>query len=315
MSSRNPRRQSGIGQQPGIARGLPTPQRPVRRRISAEEIERLATIDAATPMPKGVIRSMLRKADDPTDPARPFAEMLLAGPVREDDAQETTNPTRIRPMPSSTPRRPLSAVDLAWLQGLPSTPADVPARDVARLAEMFELASTESERRLLERVFIPIKQHHDRLEAQAAPDARQRTPALGHRNATTDRLAREALAAQLREERQLARANLAEEIQEAAAARRFDRAARLQEERDALPELTNPESMRLATERLQGLWGAVTEAHEQEVDEARRRLAEIETSTEPGPPTPHDQFLAGQDRARRDDRPQRSPLDYAKVLG
>ena len=289
------------------------PRRP--RRMSATEIERLATIDAASPMAKGAIRSMLRRADDTTDPARPFAEMLLAVPERQAPEPAATNPTRrLRPIPSSTPRRSLSPADLAWIERLPAEPADVPAADVATLAEMLQLADSASDRRLLERVFGPIKAHHDRAEAQAELDARQATPALAHRNRGMEQLAREALAARLREERQAERERLASRIQEAAGRRDLALVAQLQEERDALVELARPEANRQATERLQSLWDGATQAHEAEVARARQRLADLEAGPHPET-TPHDDLLAARDRARSDDRPARSPRDYAKVIG
>jgi hypothetical protein len=74
----------------------------------------------------------------------------------------------------------LSAADLAWLERLPSDPAEVRYDDALRLAELsFTLKARTPDQRLVDSIWEPVKAAHDRRAAEAdLAAAQQPLPAV-----------------------------------------------------------------------------------------------------------------------------------------
>lgn len=173
------------------------------RRLSAADIERLATIDASDSMSKGKLRAISDRSTDPTDPARPLLDALLAVPVADVPPAPYANPAHVDVPPGSAgDKRPLTPADLEWLRRLPTDPAKVSAEDVTTLATMVQQASSSSDLRLLAAHFRPVWDHHDVAEQQHERQvARQAAEtAKGARNRTVEHLAVQALTAHVQQE-------------------------------------------------------------------------------------------------------------------
>jgi len=216
------------GTEPAILRGLPRRPSPesLRRRLSAADVERLAGMDATNAVTRGRLDHMLRRSTDPTDPARPLVMALLDVPVRPAAPAAPANPARLRPVPGSNAKRPLTAVDLELIRRLPTDPAQVSAEDVTTLAAMVAQAASASDLRLLRSVFEPAWNHHDTLEQQEG--RRQRLD-----------VARASLAARTPAVEQAAITALAASIE------------------GSNPELRPHEARARATEQLRERWAAV----------------------------------------------------------
>lgn len=109
-----------------------------------------------------------------TTPAqRAFLNALAATPAPQPAAKYAH--------PGARPRYrapgPISPVELAWLNGLPTDPAQVSHEDARTLAGM--LAATKPgtpEARLVEQHYLPLKELHDQTEATVAHVAVTTTP-------------------------------------------------------------------------------------------------------------------------------------------
>ena len=114
---------------------------------------------------------------------------------------------------------------------------------------MLARVSDPSERRLIERAFLPIKRHHDLAEARAAVQAATEAPRPGSSwSSQLKATAVKALAAHVAE---------------------------------ALPELRDHEVRARAEERLGTVWASMDEAHDGQVAAALHRLAAVEAGDLP----------------------------------
>ena len=177
---------------------------PRQRRLSADDIEKLATIDPTTRMAKGRLKAMLERSTDPTDPARPLVEALLAVPTQNPPPAPYINPAKVTPHRSSArSKRHLTPTDIEWIKSLPSDPSKVCPEDVSTLAGMVQNAASVSDLRFLKTVFEPIWQHHDILEQkqERRTQRQQAETTKAARNRTIEHLTVQALTAHIRPRR------------------------------------------------------------------------------------------------------------------
>jgi hypothetical protein len=136
--------------------------------LSSAEVLRLAAMDPSDRVTRGRLRAQLtrlrRAAGSANVPDRRLLEyMLTAPPAPAPDYTPPANPMRLtgrRPSP-----RALTTGDIEYLRTFDGVdPASVSDDDAALLAELEAVASSPTERRLVERVVDPIRAHFDRQE-------------------------------------------------------------------------------------------------------------------------------------------------------
>ena len=256
------------------------------RRLTAEDVERLATLDPTSRMVKGQLKAMLARSTDPTDPARPLVEALLAVPAQDPPAAAYVNPAKVSTPPGARgDKRPLTPSDIEWLRRLPSDPAKVSPADVTTLARMTQQAASMSDLRLLSAHFEPVWAHHDVAEQQHERRARRSE-------------AQAAKAARTRMIEQLAVAALTPHVQQ------------------EVPGLYPLEARDRAALRLRDRWAEQDIALQDQID------ANPTWETPAPRPMPGIEGLggmaAGRERAQRDRERREAtpgPFDYAKVIG
>jgi hypothetical protein len=152
-------------------------------------------------------------------PSLPPAQRAFVKSVRE-SSRRRPGPTPTHPENSATssrtrrdPNAELSPIELAWLERLPSDPAQVRFEDAVELAALASSVSAmraPQSARLVNSVWLPIKAHHDRRVAEARlAQAREPLPSLP---SETKAALAEALAAQNPGLSELARAAEVSEI-------------------------------------------------------------------------------------------------------
>lgn len=146
--------------------------------LSAEEVLDLAGADLTTNAGVGRVIARARFDTPPNSDERRLAQALVEAapkPSEEEkrEAQrlaDTTsaagprNPAAVVDAPDSVERVPLSPADLAWIDRLPEKPTDISPEDLRTLTGLAGRAASPGDRRLLETVLTPIREHHNRQE-------------------------------------------------------------------------------------------------------------------------------------------------------
>jgi hypothetical protein len=83
------------------------------------------------------------------------------------NAREAMHPLQAMPDRAVQKMDKLSPSDLIWIQRLPTDPAKIPFQDAARLGQLAKHVADASDRNLLQSVWLPVKEHHDRRQAEA----------------------------------------------------------------------------------------------------------------------------------------------------
>lgn len=146
--------------------------------LSAEEVLDLAGADLTTNAGRGKVLARARFDTPPNSDERRLAQALAdAAPKPSEEERQATqrladatsaagtrNPAAVVDAPESVERVPLSPADLAWIDRLPEKPTDISPEDLRTLTSLAGRAASPGDRRLLETVLTPIREHYDRQE-------------------------------------------------------------------------------------------------------------------------------------------------------
>ncbi len=154
-----------------VVGGGENPFAPKQRTLTSEEILSALALNPNRPMDRGRLRAIHQQLE---------ARRGIGGRTREQellDSMLTVQPKDPAPRVHENParlhggrreRRSLSLADVELVRSFrDADPKAVPPEDVKLLAELEAAAETESERRVVARVFAPIRRHHDRKEEEA----------------------------------------------------------------------------------------------------------------------------------------------------
>jgi hypothetical protein len=214
--------------------------------LSSEQILDLAGADLTTPAGRGAVIARARFDTPPNSPERRLAEALRAAAPEftEEERREMQrrldstsvagprNPAAVVEVPESVQRVPLSPADIAWLGRLPEDPLAISADDLRTLTSLAGRAASEGERRLLETILGPIRQHHERQEQRERLEESIAKMSRRHeRSRELEDLAVFVLAERLRQEIPELTEGEAEGRARAALRDRWDRAERQRQEK------------------------------------------------------------------------------------
>jgi hypothetical protein len=149
----------------------PNPFAPQQRTLTSAEILRALSFDPNDSMGHGRLRAMRQRLDSRRGMGSATAEQQLLDwsltvEPKDPEVKHYDNPARIRDRRPSL--RTLTVGDLEFVRNFEGAdPKTVSAEDVKLLAELEASAQTESERRVVARVFGPIRRYHDRKEEEA----------------------------------------------------------------------------------------------------------------------------------------------------
>ncbi len=250
----------------------PDPFAPSQRTLTSEEILRLLAYDPNDPMEHGRLAGHRRRLEDRRGIGAPTTEQqlidwMLTVQPKERERRFHDNPARIRDREPS--RRTLTLGDFEFVRSFEGAdPKAVSAEDVKLLAELAAAAETESERRVVERVFAPIRRYHDHKEEQAELlDEIERNTPSGFRSAKVREAWEPVLAERLAEEQ---RAEIEPQL-----------AALAPDVRDKTLRTVDAEARRQAQQRIRDLWAGLDAEASANVRAARERLSALTSGADP----------------------------------
>lgn len=250
----------------------PDPFAPKQRTLTSEEILRALSFDPNRSMDHGRLAGIRRRLDSSRGMGGPTTEQQLLDWVlsvqpKDPELRIHENPARIRDrLPS---RRSLTQGDFEYVRSFEGAdPKAVPAEDVKLLAELEAAAETESERRVVARVFDPIRRHHDYKEEQAELlNEIDRNSPSGFRSAKVREAWQPVLAERLAEE---ARAEIEPQLAELPT-----------DVRDKTLRSVQADARQQADQRVRDLWARLEAEATGRVKAARERLSALTAGADP----------------------------------
>ncbi len=234
---------------------------PIRTQpLSAEEVLDLAGADLATGDGMGKVLAGARFNTPPNSEERRLAQALAeAIPERSEEEKweaqrlaDTTsvagsrNPAAVVDAPEPVERVPLSPADLAWIDRLPKNPTEISPEDLRTLTDLAGRAASPGDRRLLETILGPIREHYNRQERREhLKHVIARASQVPQRDRHLENRAISLLADRLRKE---------------------------------IPELTEGEAEGRARQELRDRWDGAERQRQEKLRAAKEQLAELERS-------------------------------------
>jgi hypothetical protein len=277
----------------------PNPFAPQQRTLTSAEILRALSFDPSDSMDHGRLRAMRHRLDSRrglggATVEQQLLEWSLTFEPKDPEVRHHDNPARIRDRRPTL--RTLTLGDVEFVRSFEDAdPKSVSAEDVKLLAELEASAQTESERRVVARVFGPIRRYHDRKEEEAEllTEIARHTPS-GFRCAKVREAWQPVLAERLAEE---ARAETEPQL-----------AGLPADVREKTLRSVEADAQQEAVAKIRDLWATLdSEAHGR-VKAARERLSALATGAEPASSvvrTPEDSSLQEGRRRGREAREAR----------
>jgi hypothetical protein len=94
--------------------------------------------------------------------------LAAADEVPLQDLVQYQHPRAAGALPARSRTDPLSPSELAWLQRLPTDPAQIPFDDAQRLLALAASVTKPDDLRLVRSIAAPVQEFHDRKQAEAA---------------------------------------------------------------------------------------------------------------------------------------------------
>ncbi len=250
----------------------PNPLAPPPQKLSSREILRLLALDPYRSMERGRLRATRDRLQDGRRGGGRSAEQQLLDwslsvEPKRDTVERYDNPARINgPRPR---QRSLSLGDFEFVRSFDGAdPSTVSVDDVKHLAELEAAAESQSDRRVVARVFGPIRAHHDRREEEAELRSQiARHQPSGWRSRAVLEAWEPVLAQRLAEE---ARAELEPQLRGVAA-----------EVREKTLAAAESEAKAEARQRIDELWADLDAEASERVATARARLAALAAGADP----------------------------------